>query len=346
MEDFPMKIRLFITTTCATLLLVWGKPLMSYHCSVPMFSAKKIASLSEPKKASLDEVYSFFEADQDIHPPLNIDNLSQPRETTYLLRALTSGTPTVQAINALTECPCVNFSRTRCPCLRQWAEVALVRKMELEYHDKSLPLTYVSIGSGGMFFDFVLISKLIFAGFTNINIVLVDTAYADLIDRVKANRCTPDNKEDVRLKQFVRWFSFLQTTHAAHPRISLMLSNVYTQIVAEQSTDVLVIADLGLKALDLLDILVPQCFEILLKEHGTYVFLLEKTLTGLLAERVGTPLLHQMLALDVIDPIQGTITKKSNDLTVYVGTKGIPEVGVTQELPPGRAIVNPYLTVS
>lgn len=313
----------------------WAMPLKADRCFIPLFTEEQMARVTEPELASLQDIYSFFEVDYESHHLLNLDEMSQPLGTTFLWHALNEHNAAARVISDLVECPCVKFSRKRCPCLRQWLEEALVQKVEAQYPDKSLPLTYVSIGSGGMFYDLVLLTKLVFAGYKNINIVLVDRIYSDLISRAKAGCYQTEIKMDNCLLQFARWLSFLRVTHDAHPQFTLVLNDVYTQVVADHSADVLVIADLGLKMSEMLEILVRQCFENLLKEHGIYAFLLERLLSGALAETIGEPILHQHLSLDVFEPARGDFVPASSDLTVYVGAKGIRADERTLELPVG-----------
>lgn len=330
-----MKLRqLFVLVGC--LLAFFATQVSAERCMVPLFTDEQFSRLTEKELRSLQDIYSFFEADRDQHFALSPGVMSQPIGTTFLWYALTGHESSAYAINALVECPCVKFSRKRCSCLRQWAEEALVHEMEIRYPDKTMPITYLAIGSGGMFYDLVLLSKLVFAGYTDINIVLVDKIYTELIGLVNAGGRLGGDITVPTLIQFVRWLSFLQTTHRTHPRFSFVLGDSYEQDVAEQSADVLVLADLGLKPSHMLDAMVGQCFEKILKNRGVFVFLLDKFLGGGLAEMVGQPQLRQYLIVDVFAHSGDKISQTSVDLTVYVGAKGASTRSEPCVLPPER----------
>ena len=82
----------------------------------------------------------------------------------------------VNMIDTLSICQCANY-----PAALQSQTINRVSDaMEVSYPDKSKELSYVSIGSGGMLFDWLNIVKMIKNGYQHINISLIDPKYATL----------------------------------------------------------------------------------------------------------------------------------------------------------------------
>lgn len=75
----------------------------------------------------------------------------------------------------LTECTCQNSAFNRLHnSRRDDLENAIVKRLAVNYPNKSEPISILSMGSGGLMSDFITLEKLILAGFKKINIALVD----------------------------------------------------------------------------------------------------------------------------------------------------------------------------
>ena len=104
------------------------------------------------------------------------------------------------------ECECVHLQRSL-PFRALFSNHVISDIAQLFPPETTSNLVYVTQGPGGLFFDFVMINKLIDLGYRSITVILIEELYQENIDIVQA--CL----------DFTAWFKELEHGHSNHPRV-------------------------------------------------------------------------------------------------------------------------------
>lgn len=117
----------------------------------------------------------------------------------------------------LGECQCPKFNRETQP-FRKVLERALLYNFTKYDVDKSQPIVYTSVGSGALFEDLLILTKLLEQGYRNITINLIDSRYKKFIERgafciqkIGNVQCEADRMNDI-FYDFLKWFGFLSVS--------------------------------------------------------------------------------------------------------------------------------------
>lgn len=111
-------------------------------------------------------------------------------------------------IHTFDECNCSRLSRIKDEAKRGQFEEMFIDRIDQNFHDKTQRLVYVSLASGFLFQDFVIISKLLERGFHNIDITFIDPIYTQFIHEQKED---PTYKSCANcFAQFGGWLGYLK----------------------------------------------------------------------------------------------------------------------------------------
>lgn len=291
-----MKILRFLSLFSLGFCL-WGTTLVAVHVELSLLPSSEIERLTQPELESLESVYHFFMdnvtgfADGDLNSSVGLDL------STKLLHSST--------MHCLRECFCSQFSRGECSCFRNGLVKFLMRNILAKHPDKAQPLTYVSVGSGRLFLDVILVTMLMLYGYKNIHVFLIDRVYSG---HFSAERRPP------AITQFIQWVSFLSLKIPA--QVMFTMGDDACDIQPEFA-DVVVAADLDIPEEDALNSVILACLS-MLKANGIYGFLADKPLMRF----VGLPLIEQEFKI-----YRQSFLAKPHvilSLGLYVGCKGEP----------------------
>lgn len=249
-------------------LCLWRATAVAGHVHLPLLSASQLEALGSAELGSLEEICSFFRdnAAEIVTGDLNSHIVSDL--STKLMHML--------PMRCLKECGCPQFSRADCPAFRNGLVKFLVQKILTKYPDKEKRLVYVSIGSGQLFLDSVLVSMLLLNGYKNIRIVVMDKVYS--------GHFLPERRSPA-VTQFVQWVSFLSLKMQARVRV-IMGDDIHE--LERKRADVVVAADLDIREEEALHDVISEGLSIL-KDGGIYGFLVDQPLVRF----VGFPLIEQ-----------------------------------------------------
>ena len=145
-----------------------------------------------------------------VQTPLELDKTCDCN-TSFLLD-LSKSNP----ICLLTECfgGLCAFDRLKNPRLRGETENEIVELVKNNYPDKQKKLVYLGFGSGGLYSDIIIATKLIEAGYKTLDMRLIDTKWESFIEAVKHSDQIESNfvdaNERTQMYMRLRTFTFLQ----------------------------------------------------------------------------------------------------------------------------------------
>lgn len=212
---------------------------------------------------------------------------------------------TIGALYQLQECSCFPLDRIIYPEIRTSFEDELIESIENQYTDKNQELIFLSIGSGGLFQEFVLLSKLTAKGYKNIKIKLIDVAYPSGLNGKNNFKISVN----CFYSQFLNWLEELKTRFGLIYSVTTFktMEDFLSNHENKSSVDAVICVDLdqpqanGLTLpadfdrLKSLKFVLLSSFLNCLKPNGVFGFL-EKDIFPMELERLfGSPVKHKEL---------------------------------------------------
>ena len=115
----------------------------------------------------------------------------------------------------LYECNCPIFNRSL-PFRKECCE-KIIKDIRVLFSNTQAAFTYVSVGSGGLFFDYLFLNQLIQHGYTTITIIIIEPLYDKKIDVIRAAFDFKKWCIDIQPKAYIKPYffkSFREYTYA------------------------------------------------------------------------------------------------------------------------------------